>query len=383
MTEKETVKGFSDFTGQEAEKRAKIRRIVEDNFRLYGFEPAETPIIEQEEFVRGENEFDEAVSDIFKLQDKGCRKLALRYEFTFQLKRIARGKKIPYKRYEIGPVFRDEPVSSNRFRQFTQCDVDIIGSEVKDEAEILALTKNIFDNLGIQSIINVNSRKLLNEILEEQKISNKIEVIKEIDKLDKISEKEIKKNLKEYDAESILKIFKQPEKYFEKYSSYSKIKELKKICNDYNIKINFLPSLARGLSYYNGSIFEVKTPEKKETIAGGGSYIINGIQSTGISFGLERISWLALVSTDTAKALIISINQDERAVQLAQKIRKFKIPCMIMYKKITRALDYANSKNIPYVIIAGENEKPKFKLKNMNSGKEILVTEAQIIKKLK
>src|SRR3989344_7658209 len=129
------VKGFNDYAGEEALKRAEIKKILVDTFEKYGFEPAETPLVEYEDFVKGENKQDEAVSDIFKLKDKGERNLALRYEFTFQLKRLMQNKKLPYRRYQIGEVFRDEPVSSSRFRQFTQCDIDIIGSTVKDEAE--------------------------------------------------------------------------------------------------------------------------------------------------------------------------------------------------------------------------------------------------------
>src|SRR3989304_4553316 len=106
-------------------KKQEKKKILVENFEKYGFEPAETPMIEAEEFVRGENANDEAVSDIYKLEDKGKRKLALRYEFTFQLKRLMQNKKLPYKRYEIGPVFRNEPVSANRLRQFTQADIDI------------------------------------------------------------------------------------------------------------------------------------------------------------------------------------------------------------------------------------------------------------------
>ena len=125
------IKGFRDFTGEEAEKRAEIKKILINIFERYGFEPAETPIIEYQEFVKGSNQQDEVISDIFRLRDKGKRNLALRYEFTFQLKRLIKNKKLPYKRYQIGEVFRDEPVSANRFRQFIQCDVDIVGSEIK------------------------------------------------------------------------------------------------------------------------------------------------------------------------------------------------------------------------------------------------------------
>jgi len=141
----DTVKGFKDV--ENASKRIAIRNIIENVFKLYGFIPVETPVIEYEKFVKGENADDEAVSDIFKLKDRGDRKLALRYEFTFQLKRLAKNKKLPYKIYNIGSVFRDEPVTGNRWRQFTQCDADIIGVNLKDVGEILKLSSEDFQAL--------------------------------------------------------------------------------------------------------------------------------------------------------------------------------------------------------------------------------------------
>ena len=381
----ETVKGFRDFLGEEAEKREKIKEVIIKNFKLFGFEPAETPIIEYEEFVKGNNQNDEVISDIFKLQDKGKRNLALRYEFTFQLKRIANNKKLPYKRYQIGEVFRDEPTSVNRFRQFTQCDADIVGSNIKDEAEVLYLISKILDELKIEATIDVNNRKLLNEILDKEKIENKEQVIKEIDKLNKLSENEVKNNLKKYKAEKIILIFKKPESYFKRYFSYKEIEELKKYCKIFGAKINFSPSLARGLSYYNGTIFEIKTKEFKETICAGGSYLINGIQSTGFSFGLERISQLAKIKLENKNILIISINQDKEAIKLAKELRKNNVPCSIIYNKISKSLEYANSYKIPYVIFVGEKEikSNKFKLRNMLTGKEQMSKKEEIIKKLK
>jgi len=224
----ESVKGFKDYIGEEAQKRAKIKEIIVGTFEKYGFEPAETPVIENEEFVKGSSEQaqDEVISDIFKLKDKGKRNLALRYEFTFQLKRIAKNKKLPYRRYQIGEVFRDEPSSGGkaRFRQFTQCDVDVVGisnSGTRDEAEILALTNEILEELKISNKIFVGNKKLLNEILEELKIKeNKEQILKEIDKLDKLPEEQIKANLKKFKAEKILSIFKKPESYFKKYKAF-------------------------------------------------------------------------------------------------------------------------------------------------------------------
>ena len=187
----EIIKGFRDFIGEEAEKRQQIKEILAKTFRKYGFEVAETPMIESEEFVKGENKEDEAVSDIYKLKDKGERNLALRYEFTFQLKRIANNKKLPYKKYQIGEVFRDEPTNSRRFRQFTQCDIDTIGSTTKDEAEILAVANEVLNKIEIKNEICVGNRKLINEILEKEAIKDKQSVLREIDKFDKLTEKEI------------------------------------------------------------------------------------------------------------------------------------------------------------------------------------------------
>src|SRR3989344_2284211 len=192
----ETVKGFNDVLGEEALKREKIKSILSSNFKLYGFEYAETPTVEYEEFVKKGNENDEVISDIFRLKDKGNRNLALRYEFTFQLKRISKNKRLPYRRFQIGSVFRDEPTTSNRFREFTQCDIDVVGSGYKDDAEILKITSKILDELGIKYDIYFNSRRLLNEILDKNGVKEKEEVLREIAKLDKLTEKEVKDNVK-------------------------------------------------------------------------------------------------------------------------------------------------------------------------------------------
>ena len=381
----ENVKGFKDYTNEESIKRAEIKKILVDTFEKYGFNPTETPIIEYEEFVKGENEKDEAVSDIFKLKDKGKRNLALRYEFTFQLKRLIKNKKLPFKRYQIGEVFRDEPISKNRFRQFVQCDIDIIGSEIKDEAEILYLAKEIFEKLGIEFKIYFNNRKLLNEVLNSENIKKeKIElVIKELDKIDKLPLKEIRENLKKFNAEKILDIFKKQESYFEKFSSYEKIKELKKYFGLYKIKAEFKPFLARGLSYYTGSVFEIKTPKLKETICAGGSYEIDNVKGTGISFGLDRISNIAKIKDIQNKILIVSLNEDKKAIEIANKLRKLNNRVSIFYGKPSKALEYANSYKYNQVIFVGAKEvkQKKVKLKDMKTGKEKLVTLEKISKK--
>tara|TARA_Y100000034_G_scaffold120869_1_gene164416 strand:- start:1345 stop:2544 length:1200 start_codon:yes stop_codon:yes gene_type:complete len=379
----ETVKGFRDI--EDATKRNVIRRIIEDVFKLYNFRAVESPIIEYEKFVKGDNASDESVSDIFKLKDKGKRDLALRYEFTFQLKRLSRNKKLPYKRYQIGEVFRDEPISGNRWRGFTQCDIDIVGSSVRDEAEILKATNEILEKLGIDFNINFNNRKLLNEILEGcgVGVDDRVEVIREIDKLDKISEKEVRASLKKYGAEKVIGILKKPRSYFKKYKSYKEVLLLEKLCKDYGFRINFVPFLARGLSYYNGSIFEIKSG-MKETIAAGGSYMVNGIQSSGISFGLDRLTMLAKVDEGFKRVLVISLGEDKESVGLAEKIRASNVPCEVYYGKLGKGLDYANSTGIPLVVFVGSEEvkKRKFKLKNMNSGKERLLSVGGLVREI-
>ncbi|VVB83823.1 Histidine--tRNA ligase [uncultured archaeon] len=369
------VKGFRDFTGEDAEKRQEIKELLAETFKKYGFEVAETPIIENEEFVKGENKEDEAVSDIYKLKDKGERNLALRYEFTFQLKRIANNKKLPYKRYQIGEVFRDEPTNSRRFRQFTQCDIDTIGSTIKDEAELLMIAKEILDKAKIKNEILVGNRKLINEILEKEGIKNKQQVLREIDKIDKLNEKEIKANLKKFGAEKLVSIFKQPESFFKKYESYKEVDELKKFCGYYKIKLIFQPSLVRGLSYYNGNVFEIKGKEMKETICGGGSYLVNGIQATGLAFGLDRLSMLADYSDKKEKTLVLSIDEDKKAIEVCQKLRENGENVIIFYGKPSRALEYANSYKIDKVIFIGNEEvkKKKYKIKDMKTGKESLM----------
>jgi|TARA_B100002003_G_scaffold128277_1_gene118582 histidyl-tRNA synthetase len=384
MVNKNTVKGFQDITGEEARKREKIIEIIRDQFKLYGFEPTETPTIEKEEFVRGDNPTDEAVRDIFRLEDRGKRKLALRYEFTFQLKRLAKNQKLPFKVYQIGNLFRDEPIREGRTREFIQCDADTIGSNVKDEAESLSLAKGIFKELNIPIKIYFNNRKLINEILEKEKIpeKNRNQVIREIDKLDKLSKKEVADNLKKLGAERLVKIFDQSEKSFEKYAYYREIKELKKTCKNYGVMLEFKPSLARGLSYYNGSIFEIWSKELNASLCGGGSYLVDKVQATGISFGLEPISLLTKIPGETTRVCIISIDKENEAIALAKELRDKKISTtLILDKSIGKALEYVNSKGIGKVIFVGKEEvkKKKFKVKDMESGKEEFLSGEKLV----
>jgi len=394
MTKIDLVKGFRDYTGEEALKRAKVKEIIEKAFSVYGFEPAETPIIENEEFVKGDNSDDEAVSDVFKLKDKGKRKLALRYEFTFQAKRIAQNKKLPYKRYCIGPVFRDEPVRPGRYRQFIQCDVDIIGaSEITADAEILALAKTIFYKLKIPIEIQVNNRKLLSAIVGKFVRDKNTEkaIVREIDKLVKDRDgayKGLVGLLGEKRTDELLSYFDKDLKFFikEGFEGADEIRELEKLCKIYGVKIKFVPSLARGLSYYVGNIFEIVSPKYKFTITAGGRYNVNGNQSVGISFGLDRLAEIAEgLDIRKVKAMVISVKQDEEAIKLTEKLRSENVGSVVMYGKIGKAMEYANAKDISYAIFVGEREakEGKFKLRDMKTGKEKLLSLDKLVKELR
>jgi histidyl-tRNA synthetase len=390
----ETVRGFRDIFPIESLKRQKIKEVIEKNFNIFGFMPIETSSVEYEDFARGDNEKDSAVSDMFKLSDRGNRKLALRYEFTFQLQRIFRENpnlKLPFRRYQIGNVFRDEPIEKDRYREFTQCDADIMGDEsINAEAELLALAEKICNELNIKFSLKINNRRLLDSIFKKIEISDTINVLRELDKIDKIGEDEVKKNLTQFaDKLQIIELFKLLEKdlkFFvrEKYDGTRELEELFKILKMYKIKAEFSPFLARGFSYYTGTVFEAYSKEIKGSIfAGGrfdnlvGKYINRQIPAVGISFG--RILDYPIKEFNTVKYLLISINQDKKTIELMNNLREKNIPCFMM-NKISKALDYANNYNIPFVIFIGEKEikKSKYKLRDMKTGKEKLVSISSI-----
>ncbi len=403
MFDPDTVKGFPEFLPPQSQKFEAIKRKIDSTFELYGFMPIKTPTVEFDELMRSDNlgDEDEAVSDRFRFQDKGGRNLGLRYEFTFQLARIFKQHqniKLPFKRYQIGSVFRDEPTASNRYREFTQADADIVGDDSIDaDAEILALASDVLKALKIPSVIHVNNRKLLNAILESVQTSYKKEVMREIDKLDKIGEDAVKTNLKKYlDSSQILTLFKLLEKkieFFVKnlFDGAEDLLKLQESGKKYGFEIQFDPFLVRGFSYYTGNIFEIKSPEMKATVAAGGrynklvgKYLHREIPTVGISFGLERLMDLAKIDANVPKVIIVSLDKPRESIKLAQKLRQASVSCVLSHDKPGKSLEYANAYNIQNAIFVGQDEikKKKFKLKAMNSGEEKYLTEAQLIKTL-
>ncbi len=406
-----TVKGFQDYLPPESLKREAIMKIAEKYYKLYGFLPIETPIIEFDELMKPDSmsneQEDDAVAERFKLQDRGGRNLGLRYEFTFQLARIFRENqniKTPFKRYQIGPVFRDEPIRQGRTRQFIQCDADIVGdSSTAADVECLALASDILKELKINNFeIQVNNRKLLNAIIESVEIREQRQVLRELDKIEKLGSDIVKANLRRYaSTNQIITLFKLLEKSVEffkdnAFDGINELEELIKKSKTYGVKTKLNLTLARGFSYYTGNVFEFVIPLKKTSIVAGGRYdktvgkfVNRDIPAVGISFSIEAL--MGLCEEEIAKlevesipqVLIISFNQEEEAIKLAKKLRKNNISCSITEGQPSRALDFANAQRIPYAIFLGdaEIEKEKYKLKEMSSGEEKLLSEKQLFAK--
>ena len=214
--ELQTARGVRDIPPEEKIVKNKVVDTLRNAFEVYGFSPLETPIIERYETLAakgGAGTSSDVMKETFKFKDPGKRNLGLRFELTTSLARFIGMNpqmKMPFKRYEIGAVFRDGPIKLGRYRQFWQCDVDIVGSKsMLSDAEVLSVVQTVFDNLSLDIVIKVNNRKLLNGILTQAGIKKKEEAIIAVDKLDKIgvkgvSEELIQRGYKPKQIESIL-----------------------------------------------------------------------------------------------------------------------------------------------------------------------------------
>ena len=394
-----------------------ILSVITKNFELYGFMPLETPTLQRFDVLSSKYAGGaEILKETFKLKDQGKRQLALRYDLTVPLclyVGLNPNIKLPFKRYEIGKVFRDGPVSSERFREFWQCDVDTVGSySMMADAEFVNIVFKIFNELNMNAVVKINNRKILDVIMQYAGVKDSSSAILSIDKLDKIGIEGVKKELREkkltksqidkvigiisINGNNKIKLMRLKSILGEN-DGVKEIEELLVYCNG---KVEFDISLARGLAYYTGTIFEcfLVNDNVKTAVASGGRYdkiigsFLNNKQeypAVGISFGLDRIA-VALKSGGIipVKCFIISIgNTKLESQKLAEELRSNNISvCLdIIGRGISKNLDYANSLNIPYVIFIGEDElkKGKYKLKNMKTGKEDMMILNEILNVLK
>jgi len=408
--ELQTAKGVRDFPPEEKILRQQVVDILRTIFENYGFSPLETPILERFETLSAKYAGGaEILKETFKFKDQGDRDIGLRYDLTVPLARFVGmnpNLKLPFKRYEIGRVFRDGPIKLGRYREFWQCDIDIIGSKsMVAEAELLTIVDEVFKKLKIDIDLKINNRKLLDGIMIFAGIKeNSNSAILSLDKIEKIGQDGVEKELKEkgFSKDQIKKLFEAISK--KKLSDFEKllkdnegVKELKELfllLDELKISYKFDPCLARGLAYYTGTVFEVFA--KKEAInsalAAGGRYdkMIGGFlesnkdyPAVGIAFGLEPITEILKtrvkdVKKTVTKYFIIPIKTLKESLIVAKKLRDKEINTDIdlMDRGISKNLDYANSLGIPFVIIIGPEElkQKKVKVRDMKSGKETFVS---------
>ena len=422
----QNVKGTCDYGSKEQSIRNYITDTLKKVFEEYGYKPLETSILCYYELLALKyDEDNDILNEIYKVKDQGDRNLALRYDLTVPFaKYIASNPniKMPYKRYEIGKVFRDGPVKQGRVREFIQCDVDSVGIEGQMvEAELIDLFIKGCRSLGVEVFIKYNNRKLMSGFIkecniEENKISQTITVI---DKFEKLSKEEIKEEflniginvnqieklikLLSLDFETIEKEYKNTNN-IELLEGIREISELNKYLEEINLKDEtiFSSSLARGQEYYTGTIFEayVKDGSIKSSLGGGGRYdkmigdfIGDGRKypAVGISFGLEVLFEILKSKEDlnssNTKVYIIPMENKIEGLKISKILRDNNINVDIEMndRKVKKALDYANQENIPYVIIIGDEEfkENKVVLKDMNKNEQMTILIDDLVKKLK
>jgi len=402
------LKGTKNYTPEEQILREKIIKIIKDILERYGFNPIETPILQPYSLLSSKyGGGEEILKECYKLKDRGNRKLGLRYELTITLAQYLNENpsiKLPFKRYEIGKIFRDGPIKKTRAREFTQIDFDIIGAKSElAELEILSIFEMVFKKLNLDVKIQLNNRKILLGLLEYAGVKKgQNSIILTIDKLEKIGEEGVKKELIEKDLkrEQIEKIFNVLEIKGNNEKILSELKEILKTKNgregieelekilelskNYNLKnIILVTTLARGLSYYTGPIFEVFSQEKtSSSLAAGGRYdklfskfVGKDLPSVGGSFGLDAISSI-LKTEKKSKVYIylipVGISED-KFLPIVKKLReKYNTDFDLLGRGISKNLEFADKNNIPYCIIIGKQEikSNKVKLKNMKTGEE-------------
>ncbi|MBT5342114.1 histidine--tRNA ligase [Candidatus Woesearchaeota archaeon] len=420
-----TARGVQDSLPEEKIIKNQVVNTLKEVFELYGFAPLETPIIERYEtlaakFAAGESS--DIMKETFTLTDQGKRNLGLRFDLTVPLARfIAMNPtlKMPFKRFEMGVVFRDGPIKAGRVRQFWQCDVDTIGSKsMLADAEILAAIDTGFNKLKLDTVIKVNNRKLLNGILEQAKIEDKETAITSIDKLAKIGVKGVTDELlqKGFQKKQITAIFKliqenislaKLKKQIKTEEGQEGIKELEELftyLRNMGIKsVKFDVSLARGLAYYTGTIFEAFMKKGKITssLAAGGRWdkmigdFMGGnriVPAVGGSFGIvpiiESIKEKEQLTKKTlAQVLVIPINTQKESLQIVEQLRKENINASLDLngRGMSKNLQYANALGIPYAIIIGSDElkKNKVLLRDMVTGDQKLLALKSVVTKLK
>ena len=450
-------KGTRDFSPVEMAKRNYIFNTVRKVFELYGFRQIETPAMENlstlmdkygeegdkllfkvlnsGDFLHGMTAEEVANTSTLKLAAKFCEK-GLRYDLTVPFARYVvqhrEELQLPFKRYQIQPVWRADRPQKGRYREFHQCDVDVVGSDsLLNEVDLMQITDTIFTNFGVRVQIKINNRKILSGIAEAIGEADKIvDITVAIDKLDKIGLEAVNEELRndgisEEAIEKLQPIIKLEGTNAQKLNTIARVlkdsevgmkgvEEMRYILDvigaldsphgSLNNELQLDLTLARGLNYYTGAIFEVKALDVQiGSITGGGRYDnltgifgMPGLSGVGISFGADRIydvlNQLDLYPKEAVNGtelLFINFGEKETAycLPIAAEARKAGIRTEVYADsvKMKKQMSYANALSIPFVALAGENEinEGKVTLKNMTTGEQTLVTPEELIKTIK
>lgn len=433
ITEPRTLAGFMELMPNEQIKFNQIKETIEKTYQKFGFLPLDTPVLELSDVLLakagGETE-----KQIYRFE-KGDTDIAMRFDLTVPLaKYVAKNYgnlSFPFRRYQIGKVYRGERTQKGRFREFYQCDIDIIGDgelSIKNDAELPSVIYNIFKSLGFDNFtIKINNRKLFNGLFESlNQTENAIEILRIIDKIEKIGKESVieelqKINVPENSIKSIISFIEIKGTTDEKLQ---KLQELNIKNEEFNIGVDELKqvvkyvrlfgvpdknfavdlSIARGLDYYTGTVYETFLNDYREvgSICSGGrydnlaeNYTKQKLPGVGISIGLTRLFYklneLNLIKTDKksiSKVLIVPMIENmETPIKIATNLRNSGINTEIFLndKKLKAKMKYANKLEIPYVIVVGEDEANTgiVKIKNMQTGEEMESKIEEISEKLR
>lgn len=389
----QTLKGFRDFLPAESRKRQYVISILKDVFESYGFEPLETPALEYEEILAGKYG-EEGDKLMYRFEDNGGRRVALRYDQTVPLSRVVAQYQndlpFPFKRFQIQPVWRAENTQRGRFREFLQCDIDTVGtSSPFADAEILAIISDSYEALGFKDFkILINDRSLFQDLPQKAIIA--------IDKLKKIGKEAVEKELEAIgvNAEELDKLISSPPP-----EQLQKIIDAARELGVKEGRIQFEPTLARGLDYYTGIIIEVEIEGYSAGSVGGGGRYDNligmfagkQIPAVGFAFGFDRTmeameeKKLFPIATSTTKVLVTIFSPEfiDNSIEACYQLRALNIPTELYLDesvKIERQLKYADQKSIPYALIIGPEEVKKnlVTLKNLTTREQKQLTIDQL-----
>ena len=426
-TEPKTLSGFMELYPEEQIMFDKIKNIIIDTYKSYGFYPLDTPVIEYSEVLLakagGETE-----KQIYRF-NKGDNDLSLRFDLTVPLAKYVSMRSnelvFPFKRYQIGKVFRGERPQKGRFREFYQCDIDVIGEDnlsLKYDGEMINVIYDIFSKLNIgKFIIRINNRKILNGFFKSLNLEDKItDILRIIDKLDKIGINEVKKELSEiiennkideiinfitmdYSNQEKLRILK--EKYYTNDLLKLGIDELECVIND--LENRKIPSeyysidltIARGLDYYTGTVYETYLIDYEGigSICSGGRYenlaeyyTDKKLPGVGASIGLTRLfsklietNLIKIESVSSSDIMIVPLCENYNYIYEVNSILKsqnISVNICFLEKGIKQRMKYANKLKNKYIILIGEDEVSKntIILKNMIDGSQIEIEKNRL-----